>query len=698
AIIGMTELILRDDVSSTVRDYALSVKQAGRNLLAIINDILDFSKIEAGKMDLVPVEYKTASLINDVVSITRMRIEDKPVAFVANIDANFPETLLGDEVRVRQILINLLSNAAKYTQKGCITLTVTSQEAAPGERMAVFEVKDTGIGIRKENLGKLFNEFTQFDSHKNYATEGTGLGLPISRHLARAMGGDIAVRSKYGKGSIFTATVRQKLPPGPPAPIAHVRDAASKKVLVFENDKIQAHSLAWSFESLGVPFRIAPSKTRLRKALAEENFDFVFVSSALAGAGNKRTLPKAGGARLALMTSQGEGATENPDMPAIQRPLHTIVIANAMNGVPGARSCAEDATPARFTAPEARILVVDDVLSNLKVVEGLLEPFDIGMDFCLDGKEAVYQIRKKDYDFVLMDHMMPGMDGVETVREIRALPGEKYKKLPIIALTANAVSGMKEMFLLNGFDDYISKPIEISKLYRIVEKWTPPEKWVRLASPPPEAAAPAAPGEALDLAIEGVDARRGLALAGGKARVYLEVLRLFGKDADARAETFAKAPDVNSMSDFITHVHALKSAAANVGATKVSNAARFLEEAGKSGDFAAIARRLPAFRRALAALSANIKTALKAVLAQSEADDADIRPATIADADLAELKDALKRGEVRRADALLDALRRQPLGKDDKKTLSEISDYVLMSEFEAAVEATAALATSEENE
>ncbi|MDR1922011.1 MAG: response regulator, partial [Candidatus Adiutrix sp.] len=351
AIIGMSELAARDYGRPEALECIESIRRAGVNLLTVINEILDFSKIEAGSLEIASAPYETAALVNDVLNIIRVRLADKPVELKTDISPDFPGILIGDEARVRQILLNLLSNAVKYTQEGFVKLSASSAGLGDGKVKLTFVVEDSGLGVKSEDIPKLFSEFTRLDLIRNQNVEGAGLGLSITMRLCQAMGGEVEVKSEYGRGSVFVATITQSF-----------------------------------------------------------------------------TDPRPMGA----LTESARGAQEAPG--------------------------------AGFVAPAARVLVVDDIAMNIAVAEGLLSPYQVKVDSCRSGEEAVRLIQEKRYDFILMDHMMPGMDGIETTRAVRALEGTYFKEVPIIALTANAMSGMREMFLENGFNDYISKPIELSAL------------------------------------------------------------------------------------------------------------------------------------------------------------------------------------------------------------------------------------------
>jgi len=366
AICGMTELLLDEELSQAGREYAATIKTSGEGLLSIINDILDFSKVESGKMPIVPVEYYFSSLIHDVMSMMEMRVKEKPVKLLAQIQDDIPRKLYGDVGRVKQILINIMGNATKFTHKGTITLKVGYKPEGEKFIRLFISVIDTGIGIKEENLKKLFDPFEQVDMRKNRNIEGTGLGLSIARLLVERMDGEFSVESEYGKGSSFIFSILQEVIDS--APCEYGRNMQRAEAV-----------------PLFIPFK----------------------------------------------------------------------------------------------APSAKVLVVDDNKINLKVASGLLKKFGIQPELALSGKECLERLlAEKDYDLVFMDHMMPEMDGIEATKRIRSMEGEYVKKLPVIALSANAVKGMEQEFLTQGLNDFLAKPIQLKALSRILEKWIPKEKLV----------------------------------------------------------------------------------------------------------------------------------------------------------------------------------------------------------------------------
>jgi len=441
-----------------------------------------------------------SSLINDVVSITRMRIMDKPIRFITNIDAKIPRKLVGDELRLRQLILNLLSNAVKFTEQGHITLSITEEKQEGKKVWLKFIVSDTGCGIKTEDQAK---------SKKTRGIEGIGLGLAIIKRFCDAMGGNIKLESKYGKGSSFIVSIPQEIDCA--EPFASVDEAHKKKVIVYERRTGYAKSLCWSLENLKVPYSFAADEKALEEALGREEYSFIIsgfglyykiktIMENISFAGDKHP-------SVALMLEKGtEGNIPNVSFLSI--PVQTLNIANLLNNIEEGKGYSDtfaDTKTIRFTLPSVRILIVDDIATNLKVAEGVLAPYKAKLDTCLSGAKAIDMIKQRskqnqDYDLVFMDHLMPEMDGIETVRRIREWekeqenkcvenaidqrsehsPKQSEAKLPIVALTAYVVAGTKEMFIENDFNDFLSKPIDIVKLDEMLERWIPKEKRVKV--------------------------------------------------------------------------------------------------------------------------------------------------------------------------------------------------------------------------
>jgi signal transduction histidine kinase/CheY-like chemotaxis protein/HPt (histidine-containing phosphotransfer) domain-containing protein len=706
AITGMSELILREEASPVVHEYAATVKQAGSNLVAIINDILDFSKIESGKMEIIPVDYEFAFLISDVIAIIRMRLREKPIYFAVNVDSAIPQKLRGDLVRMRQILLNLLSNAVKYTNKGHIIFTVGIEECREESLILKFEITDTGIGIKQEDMGKLFDNFSRLDSLVNHGVEGTGLGLAISRSLCQAMGGDVTVQSKHGEGSTFTAYIPQNIQDK--TPLAAVAEPETKKVLVYETREIYGNSIVCSIDNLGVSCKLAAGADEFIQAL-EERFDFIFVASFLFGEAQKEIRKRNSDTILVLMAEYGEGIAERQAR-FISMPVHSIGIANILNGTEELRVYNNDDSVVRFTAPNARILLVDDIRTNLDVAEGLLSPYAIQVDSCLSGKETLKLVQENEYDLILMDHMMPEMNGIETTKAIRALEGEYFQQLPIVVLTANAIVGMRDMFLEMGFNDYLSKPIEIVKLDEVIARWIPAKKQMKGGVAIKRKTFSGETG----IVIAGVDTQKGINMTGGTEEGYRKVLAQFHKDTVSRLPLFKNfldemnlagndnfsegKPDRNdsarNLSAFVTQVHAIKGAAGTIGASEVSKKAAALEAAGKDEDMAAIAEKLPEFYKGLSELIEAIGGVMKNEREIINHEENANHPLFTVNCSL--LKAALEAKNMKEIDRLLEEIEQLPLDEKTREALNAVSDDVLMGEYTKALEAVSALLGAEQ--
>jgi len=613
AITGMAELLLREELKGEARSYAQDIKQAGNNLVSIINDILDFSKIEAGKLEIIPIKYLLSSLVNDTVNIIRTRLVEKPLRFFTNIDANIPNNLNGDEVRLRQILLNLLSNAVKYSERGSIGLTIAEEMRIGKQIWIKISVSDTGKGIKKEDLDKLFGEFVKVDEKKNKGIEGTGLGLAITKNLCVAMGGEISMESEYGSGSVFTAIIPQGIESE--TPFAKVLEPEKKKILVYEGRSVYAKSVCWTLENMKVPYTMVSNLKDFISALYKEEWFYIFSGYGI----YEKIKPLleqpdevyAGGKRppLALMIEWGTEAYI-PGTRFISIPVQSLSIANVLNGTVDNKGYIKSSVTMRFTFPEARILVVDDIATNLKVVEGLLAPYKIALDTCLNGLQAIELVKRNEYDIIFMDHMMPEMDGIEAAKIIRSMEGERFKTVPIIALTANAVVGMREMFIENGFSDFLSKPIDVSRMDEMLGKWLSKYAKEEKTRKTEENASDDSVDMSALLTIPGVDAAKGIVFTGGTVKSYKSVLSLFFTDAQERLEILKKSLSQETLPAFILNIHALKSASASIGAAKVSSIAQGLEILGKSGDIGFIKETFPEFDQQLSELIKNIGIAI----------------------------------------------------------------------------------------
>ena len=504
AVLGMNTMILRETKDMQIKEYALDIQNASQNLLSLINDILDFSKIESGKLEIIRVEYDMSSMIHDISNMISAKARDKKLKFAIHLDENLPSKLFGDDVRIRQILVNLLNNGVKYTHQGSVSLSIKGRKQ-DGKVLLDFEVADTGIGIKQEDISKLFKEFERIEEKRNRNIEGTGLGMNITVRLLALMNSTLQVESEYGKGSKFSFTIEQQIVDSTP---------------------------------IG----------NLEERIREQSVDYSYMEV--------------------------------------------------------------------FTAPDAQILVVDDNATNLKVFVSLLKTTKVNVDVADGGKACLEMVKKKRYDLIFLDHMMPDLDGIETLHRMKEMPDSMCDGVPVIALTANAITGAKEMYLAEGFDAFLSKPINPEKLEQMIllllprdllvfeveedgdwngdteerpgikerqrEKWELPEVT-----------------EDLLPAVEGIDWNYGLLHLKDVQLLkdtVIDFYRTIDSEADALEKWYGQIEvSEEALRQYRIKVHGMKSSAALIGAAPLSGVARLLEYAARDGILEVIESVTPVF-------------------------------------------------------------------------------------------------------
>lgn len=470
AVLGMNEMILRESNEDAVLSYASYIERSGKTLLTLINEILDLSKIESGKMEIVPVEYDTTNIFMDLYNMIQPRAEKKGLEFRMELDEKLPSKLYGDDVRIRQIITNLLTNAVKYTEKGSVVFKVEEQYADEEQVSLLVSVEDSGIGIRVEDREKLFSDYQRLDQEKNRNIEGTGLGLGITIRFLEMMESRLQVESVYGEGSTFFFVLQQRI----------VEDTPIGKVSLNNDTK--------------------------------------------------------------TIDEHGRGT--------------------------------------QITAPEAKVLVVDDNDMNRVVATSLLKDTKVQLDTLENGMACLESVQIKDYDIIFLDHMMPDMDGIETVQRLHTYWKEKNKKAPpVIILTANAIAGAKEMYLEKGFDDYLSKPIDAQKLENMLVKYLPENYIIEEERTRKTKISE----QAIWDSIAGIDMHEAMSHNPDR-EAFLQLLELFYDGIDTKASEIESYEKQERIKDFTIQVHALKSSARMIGATVVSELAAELENAGNQMD------------------------------------------------------------------------------------------------------------------
>ncbi len=593
AVIGLAEMALREDLPPNARDYINQIKSSGKTLLTIINDILDFSKVESGKMDIVEEEYEPVSIINDISSIVSTRLEKSEVEFILDMNPNIPKKLLGDNVRIKQILTNLANNAVKFTKTGQVKLTFDYKAVDTDDIELLFSVEDTGIGIKQADMSRLFQSFQQLDSKRNRNIEGTGLGLAISKQLLQLMHGDIHVESTYGLGSTFSFNLPQKVVDMEPS--IRIQHQKSEKVCGYIDNIYVLKQLKEDLERLGYPYRNASSVAELIQ-MQNEKKAYIFLEE-------KSFTPEIQNyvsghpdiTAVILVNFKSASTYDLPNVIVARKPLSSLFLAAIFNEEIHILEHQESSDEFYdFTATEAQVLIVDDNSVNLTVCEGLLEPLCLQIDTAISGKEAIEKISTCKYDLILMDHMMPELDGVETTRLIRRFHKD-YDRIPIIALTANAVSGVKEMFIREGMNDFIAKPIEVRILVAKLKRWLPKDKVknintkntqgrTRKRNVQPDAAVPD---------IKELDTAAALKLL-GNTKLFWTVLKDYYRSIPKKHTLIKQYFDEKDWHNYTIEVHALKSASKQIGAAKLSEDAAALEAAGNALDEKLLLEKTPA--------------------------------------------------------------------------------------------------------
>ncbi len=595
AVIGMAEMALREDVSPAAREYIGQIKSSGQTLLTIINDILDFSKIESGKMDISDVEYEPMSMINDVSNIIMTRIGSKDLDLTVDVNPNLPSGLYGDNIRIKQVLVNLANNAVKFTDAGNVNLKIDFLQISEDEIELYVAVADTGRGIRESDMNRLFQSFQQLDSKRNRNVEGTGLGLAISRQLVALMRGKIHVDSEYGKGSTFSFVIPQKVTDSSYAVEKVAKNLVAAGLIQSE---YTARELAMDMEKLGVTYERLESEEDLGR-VKDHNAGYLFVEQPLFTEAVQYFLklnPDVCGVLLANYREVRSYDLAN--LRVVKKPLYILGLSNIFNGKEEIGSVSfMEAEDFDFTAPKAEILVVDDNAINLTVVKGLLNPLKMKIDTALSGKDAVLMTTDKRYDIIFMDHMMPEMDGVETTRVIRRLLGNNGQ-VPIIALTANAVEGTAEMFINEGMNDFVTKPIEMRVIISKLHKWLPPEKIEKNRDKKMNAARLNANRDnkasqtTTDISIEGLDVKRAMEFLGNE-NLFWSVLKEYYRVIDKKCAMIQEYEQKEQWKEYTVEVHALKSASKQIGALDLAQVAEQMEAAGNAGNAALIHKITP---------------------------------------------------------------------------------------------------------
>jgi signal transduction histidine kinase/DNA-binding response OmpR family regulator/HPt (histidine-containing phosphotransfer) domain-containing protein len=626
AIIGMAYLALKTEMTPRQRDHIKKIQSSSRHLLGIINDILDFSKIEAGKLEFENTEFELEMVLGNVADLVAEKTSAKGLELVFEIDKNVPAFLIGDPLRLGQILINYSNNAVKFTEQGEIDIVIRIKEQSEHDVLLYCSVHDTGIGLTPEQMGRLFQSFSQADTSTTRKFGGTGLGLVIAKRLAELMGGEVGVDSQPGKGSTFWFTARLGKGRGQQRPLALSADLQGKRVLVVDDNENARLVLGEMLK--GMNLKVDPVDSGLAAIAAVERadaqgqpYEIVFLDwhmPDMNGVETAKRLKKRPLKRIPLMmmvTAYGreeviKGAEGAGIEDVLIKPVSASVLFDSvvriLGGIgeaPRANDVPTDTLKQLATIKGARILLVEDNDLNQQVASELLSDAGFVVDLAEDGQIALDKVRAKNYDIVLMDMQMPVMDGVTATQEIRK--EERFKDLPVVAMTANAMQGDRVRCLAAGMNDHVAKPIEPEDLWKALLKWIKP---LHPTSAADEIPPPAAKDADLPFGIEGLDIGNGLRRVLGKKSLYLAMLRKFVDGQKGVLPEIVQALDAPLWENAERLAHTLKGVSGNIGATRLHHLAESLE--------AAIKEHLP--RQAVDARLEALKAPLAALIGQLE--------------------------------------------------------------------------------
>ncbi|MDR0328569.1 MAG: response regulator [Planctomycetaceae bacterium] len=694
AITGLSRLISRekDQLPPKVAMYANEIHHASNALLAVINHILDFSKIESGKLEVIKAPFTLSSLLDDVVGITRTRLFDKGLQFVTFVNAQLPNNLSGDIVHLRQILMNILGNAAKYTREGYVAFEVLGSKTDENTVMISFIIRDTGIGIRHEDQEKVFFDFSRVDRSGTWNIEGSGLGLAICKEIVEMLDGSISMVSQRGLGTTFTVNLPIEV--ANDQPYAAIQDKTKHTALLYEPRPIYEQSLMRTLNFLNVPYERARDNVTFYETLQNNrrisvifaaSFVFEEISTFLES-------PAFSDIRVILLC-ESHDQSQRYNAETVIIPINALHVASLLNEMDSSNdlsgiSRSSDITTF-FQMQNVRILAVDDNNANLMVIEGLLAPYKCSIDLATSGAEALHRLKQHQYDLIFMDHVMPEMDGIITTKRIRKWAEEDkrnrhYKTVPIVALTANSVLGMKEIFLQNGMDDFLSKPIDPLRLHEVLLHWIPREKQISAGMQGEAEAAKLGAEPVETIEIPGVNTRVGIIQTGGTLEGYIRVISLLCCELEAKVESMEKALEEDDLAMYKMHVHSYKSFLETIGIVPLSATAAMLEIAAQNEDRSTIDAQHSIFIHDLRQAAASVAEVLSEM-----GDKIDIAVISVESkdwlyAELTLLKSAIAEMKTQQIDSIMEGLLEKHWTEEIKERLEKINILITLFEWSGA--------------
>ena len=613
-IAGMSEILANEDLRDDVREKVQDLQGASRNLVTLVSDMLDFAEIQSGKLELSESSYNLTSTINDIVNIINNQKKNKDIEFILDINTDIPALLVGDEQKLKRAMLNILSNAVKFTEVGCVVLEISCRRESYGINLCIT-VRDTGIGIDSSQLHNVFNSFSMVDTKRNRQEGGVGLGLAIAQAIIEKMGGFISVRSRKGEGSEFQIIVPQKVEQYEPMIVLENPQRFNVLVYIDMNQfSIAAvkneygNNISNITENLGIVVHVCRNLNELKRRIERNYITHIFITlyEYTMDESYFNELAKHTGVVIILEETEAY-RVHSDDIIRLYKPFYALPVSIILKGGKRYNNLNREAMNKNmFIAPDAKILIVDDNAINLRVESCLMKNYKFTIDTALSGMEALEKLESKDYDMVFMDHMMPEMDGVDTLHRIRDKAGIYYANIPVIALTANAVAGAKEMLIAEGFQDFLSKPVEIASMHRILEKYLPDAKKIydfeddatdvqsgeavhndheheivyeQPQNPQASVNEPGAETAQEDTTAD-INEKQGT-LYCGSLEDFEDILKIHYEDYEENSQKIQAFYDSKDWKNYVILVHGLKSSMKSVGIMKLSDMCLELEISGK---------------------------------------------------------------------------------------------------------------------
>ena len=692
AIKGMSNLLSLTELDDTQGHYVNNILTATESLLKIINDILDFSKIDTNKFDILENIYDFSSFISDVVNVIELRSSAKGIDFVTDIDPDIPAVMIGDDLRIKQILMNILNNAVKFTDEGYIKVTVRLKSLQDNQAVLLFSVEDTGRGITDDEKDMMFQAFSQMDITKRNSAKGVGLGLAIARNLTELMGGKLTAESEKGKGSIFSFEIPQAVENK--EGIASIKDFGKQRILLMPSG-LNGEMCAKMLDELFVDYDICENEETFLELVGKfaythviywfsEFTDIIDKYKVKLVAKKLITVKEFSSAAI-----QGESNVNVLFEPVIITDLTKMINPSSTEASPAGINNADNRIGS-FKIRDTQVLVVDDNEVNLVVAVEMLKAYDVEPDTAINGFDAVERAGNKKYDIIFMDHMMPEMDGVEASGLIRE-KCEFNKDTPIIAFTANSVIGAKDMFLKNNMNDYISKPIQIKELNRVLRTWLSADNIVEEAGKTP---APASKGgellEKLDKMC-GVNGYKALENLDGDEKIYTSILTTFINTLPSKIQKLGDSYANGDIDLYRIEVHSVKSSLANIGAFDLSEKARRLEISAKNDNIAYINNTHFNFIGYLTELYENVDALLKGDANNSGTENVQRKRGPVADildkrSIFMILRDGLDMLDTEQVEESMAELESINFNKAGGEILARINGFIDSFEYDEAIE------------